>query len=382
MKKFLLMLALIVPMFVFTGCGSEKDEPQEPLKVKFKESAIAINLGEISVLHIVVESGRIEMDNAVWSSSDNTVATVKNGIVTALTIGKANISLSFNNKIVATCEVTVSPIKVSAIVLNKHSVDMIIGETLELLATIEPVNATDKEVKWESSDNNVATVSKEGVVTATSIGSVTIKVIVPSANISDECEITVGPKKVTGIECQDNSIVLLGETVQINASVVPIDASNTSIEWRSLNPEIASVDNKGNVKGVSFGHTQIIANTIDGDFEGSCSVEVCEMDRYIKVRSSHGTEGSTSSGFYSYLRLNINTNSSQKIHINSIVLVDDNDYIKCIETPNISCVEYTNKYVTFYHGTSIGNTFIANGWKFIIDYEWNGKDYQYIYTRG
>ena len=54
MKKFLLMLALIVPMFVFTGCGSEKDEPQEPLKVKFKESAIAINLGEISVLHIVV----------------------------------------------------------------------------------------------------------------------------------------------------------------------------------------------------------------------------------------------------------------------------------------------------------------------------------------
>ena len=165
----------------------------------------------------------------------------------------------------------------------------------------------------------MATVTDEGIITAVSIGSVTIKAVVPGTDISDKCEITVNPKAVTGIECQSNASVLLGETVKIKASVKPIDASNTSIVWTSLNPEIANVDSSGNVKGVALGTAIIVAKTIDGEFEGSCSVEVFGIDQCIKIFSSQGTEGSTSSGFYSYLRLNINTNSTQKIYINSLV---------------------------------------------------------------
>ena len=60
----------------------------------------------------------------------------------------------------------------------------------------------------------MATVTDEGIITAVSIGSVTIKAVVPGTDISDKCEITVNPKAVTGIECQSNASVLLGETVK------------------------------------------------------------------------------------------------------------------------------------------------------------------------
>ncbi len=371
-------MAILFPAIAFTACSD--DEPKEPLRAKFKESSIILRVDETSVLQVVIESGNIEMDKAVWKSSNNDVATVSNGIVTAVSVGKVDISLSYNGKFVASCKITVSPIKASSVVLSEHNLNMIIGESVELYATIEPFNTTNKEIKWETSNKKVATVTDEGIITAVSIGSVTIKAVVPGTDISDKCEITVNPKAVTGIECQSNASVLLGETVKIKASVKPIDASNTSIVWTSLNPEIANVDSSGNVKGVALGTAIIVAKTIDGEFEGSCSVEVFGIDQCIKIFSSQGTEGSTSSGFYSYLRLNINTNSTQKIYINSILLVDENNYLKFGETPNISCIEYTNKYVTVNHGNSHGNTFMADGWKFIIDYTWNGKNYQYTHT--
>ena len=164
------------------------------------------------------------MDKAVWKSSNNDVATVSNGIVTAVSVGKVDISLSYNGKFVASCKITVSPIKASSVVLSEHNLNMIIGESVELYATIEPFNTTNKEIKWETSNKKVATVTDEGIITAVSIGSVTIKAVVPGTDISDKCEITVNPKAVTGIECQSNASVLLGETVKIKASVKPIDA--------------------------------------------------------------------------------------------------------------------------------------------------------------
>ena len=71
---------------------------------------------------------------------------------------------------------------------------MIIGESVELYATIEPFNTTNKEIKWETSNKKVATVTDEGIITAVSIGSVTIKAVVPGTDISDKCEITVNHK--------------------------------------------------------------------------------------------------------------------------------------------------------------------------------------------
>ena len=122
-----------------------------------------------------------------WSSSNTDVATVKNGVVTAVGAGTATITATAG-KYSATCEVTVLEIPVSNIALSTGSVSLIEGDSYTLTATISPDNATDKSVTWSSSDTSVATVT-DGVVTAVDAGTVIITATV--GDYSATCEVTV-----------------------------------------------------------------------------------------------------------------------------------------------------------------------------------------------
>ena len=122
-----------------------------------------------------------------WSSSNTDVATVKNGVVTAVGAGTATITATAG-KYSATCEVTVLEIPVSNIALSTGSVSLIEGDSYTLTATISPDNATDKSVTWSSSDTSVATVT-DGVVTAVDAGTVIITATV--GDYSATCEVSV-----------------------------------------------------------------------------------------------------------------------------------------------------------------------------------------------
>lgn len=378
MKKLIVMMMLL-PFFTFLACESNEDETEKPLKVKFEEQSISMKPNETYILHPIIESGNIDMDRVMWNSSNTEVAMVTDGTITAKSIGETNITISYQGKVCASCQVIVSAVDVSSVTLNQYNLDISIGESIKLEATIEPQNATNKEIVWESSDENIATVSDNGIVNAVNVGNTIIKAIAINSNIYAECKITVIPKRVIGITCQENVKVPLYGSVEIVASTIPSDASDCSISWTSSNPEIATVTEDGQVVGLSFGETTIIAKTTDGGFEAICNVEVCEIDEFVTVSSSHGTEGSTNIGFYSYLKLCFKTNTNSMVKITSIQLADENLYLKNAESPDIWCNEYEKKYITFYHGTSIGSTFKADGWRFIIRYIWNNKEYEIIH---
>ena len=128
-----------------------------------------------------------------WTSSDSNVAAVANGKVTAVKAGTATITVKTEdgNK-TATCTVTVKAktYPVESVTLDKTSVELTEGEETTLTATINPSNATNKNVTWTSSDSNVATVAN-GKVTAVKAGTATITVKTEDGNKTATCTVTV-----------------------------------------------------------------------------------------------------------------------------------------------------------------------------------------------
>lgn len=85
-------------------------------------------------------------------------------------------------------------VAVTGITLDKSKLEMKKGESLNLVATITPSTATNKNVTWTSSNEKVATVSKEGIITAIEEGTTTITVTTEDGNKVAKCEVTVGAK--------------------------------------------------------------------------------------------------------------------------------------------------------------------------------------------
>ena len=138
--------------------------------------------------------------NVTWSSSDPSVVSVVNGYIVALKTGRATITVKTEDGgKTATCEVTVNTktVPVTSVSLDKTSVELIEGDVITLTATINPSNASNKNVTWSSSNPSVATVSN-GKVTALKVGNATITVKTEDGDRIATCEVTVAEKEEDG----------------------------------------------------------------------------------------------------------------------------------------------------------------------------------------
>ena len=126
-------------------------------------------------LTATVEPGNATNKALTWSTSDNTVATVdENGTVTAVGAGEATITVTTEDgRKTATCIVTVT-VPVTGVKLNKETLELFTDGSETLTATVEPGNATNKNVTWSSSVETIATVDNNGTVTAVGAGEATI----------------------------------------------------------------------------------------------------------------------------------------------------------------------------------------------------------------
>jgi uncharacterized protein YjdB len=219
--------------------------------------------------------------NVVWTSSDETVATVANGVVTAVAEGTATITATSaeNAEIKDTCIVTVTPavVAVESITLDQETLSLVLGTDSTITATVLPANASNKELTWESSDTDVVTV-ENGVVTAKALGTATITVTsVADSNIKVTCNVIVTSAEVavTGISLDQASLsVEAGKTATIKATITPEEATNKAITWTSSNESVAKVEN-GVVTAVGEGTAIITATSAaNGDIKDTCSVTV------------------------------------------------------------------------------------------------------------
>lgn len=155
---------------------------------------------------------------------------------------------------------------VSSISLNETEHNFKATETLQLIATVGAEEATDKGVLWRSSDENIATVDTEGLVTAVSVGDVIVTAIAADGSgIKAECSISVLPTMVESIQIASaNNTLKKGRTISLNAKVMPQTATNSGITWSSSDSACATVNEEGLVKAISAGEVEIIATAADG----------------------------------------------------------------------------------------------------------------------
>jgi uncharacterized protein YjdB len=146
--------------------------------------------GSTGTLTPTVEPSDAFNKNVTWSSSNTGIATVSNGVVSAVGPGTAIVTVrTADSGHTATCAVTVTQ-PVSGVTLNKTSTTINVGGTETLSATVAPNNASDKTVNWSTSAPGVATVNN-GVVTAVSAGKANITVTTADSNHTASCEVTV-----------------------------------------------------------------------------------------------------------------------------------------------------------------------------------------------
>lgn len=217
-------------------------------------------------------------DRAItWTSDNEAVATVSNGIVTAKSEGKAVITAATANGIKATCDVIVGIIPdVESVTLNESELTLKVGETDTLQATVLPANA-NQSVTWKSSASSIASVDETGKVTALKEGTAVITVRAQDSKTAT-CTVTVpsetsGEVPVENVTLNKAELTLeVGASETLEATVTPDNASK-EVSWESSEPETASVDNNGKVTAIKEG-AAVITVTAEGNKTATCKVTV------------------------------------------------------------------------------------------------------------
>ena len=162
--------------------------------VSLDKTTLGLTEGETARLTATVEPSNATNKSVTWSSDNESVATVTNGVVTAVGAGTATITVTtVDQSKTATCEVTVTAatVPVTGVTLNKTSTSLYVGDTETLTATAEPSDATNKNVTWSSDDTSVATVDASGLVTAVAPGTAVITVTTADGGKTATCTVTV-----------------------------------------------------------------------------------------------------------------------------------------------------------------------------------------------
>ena len=237
--------------------------------VTLDKTSLELAAGETATLTATVKPDEATDKNVTWASSNESVAKVADGKVTAVKSGYATITAKCGGK-TAECTVSVT-VPTGSVTLDKTTLSLAVGETAQLTATVKPDNATDKNVSWYSSDESVAKVDN-GNVTAAKVGKAMITATCGGKTV--ECSVTV-TVPVTGMHLDRTSLSLRkGESTLLSAVVTPSDASNKNIIWASSNSNIVTVNQSGLVKAISGGNATISALTEDGGYKAQCAVTV------------------------------------------------------------------------------------------------------------
>jgi len=167
-----------------------------PNKIVLSKKTVSLKTNEKYTIKAVVYPTAAENKTVVWSSSDNSVAAVNQGVVTAKSPGTAVIMAATSNGIVQTCTVTVKAPDVlpEAIYLDAEELSIEKGKVKKITASVYPSNAVNKKITWSSNNTSVATVTN-GYVTAKGAGTAYITART-SNGIKAKCKVVVYQKTV------------------------------------------------------------------------------------------------------------------------------------------------------------------------------------------
>jgi len=229
----------------------------------------------------------------LWKSTNTSIASVdQNGLVTFVGAGTAVISATATDgsAVSANCSVNVS-VPVESIYIPQ-TIGLKVGEITPVTAFVLPLNASNKLVKWTSSDPSIATVDTNGMVTAISVGSA--KIIAQSVDgqktavcITSVSSIAIAMTKITLPQSPMQMIV--GESKSIDAIITPFNATNKTIFWKTSNMASLAVDYTGVVTAIgidtvivyAFNQDKTIIDSIEVFISASKAPEILPIEPVV-----------------------------------------------------------------------------------------------------
>ena len=237
--------------------------------VKLSATVAELTIGNSKQLTAAISPTNATNKGVTWSSSNTNVASVSSsGIVVAKGEGTATITVKTDDGgYTAACTIRVSKpspsvVAVTGVKLSAIGIELPVGGSKRLSATITPSNATNKGVTWSSDNTSVAAVNSSGLITAKGEGTATVTVRTDDGGYTATCKITVVP--VTAPEKVEISVsadsLKYKETTKVNVSELPV---GYTVQYSSSDESIAKVDSNGNIKAVGKGTATITVKVID-----------------------------------------------------------------------------------------------------------------------
>lgn len=242
--------------------------------IQISQQEAKLYIGDTLTLQTTLLPSTAANKTVWWESSDALVASVdQNGKIIAKRKGEAIITaVSDEGSFEASCRITVLQ-PVETLSLDKDNVLLGIGEQQALTATLTPENADNTNIRWASSNPDIAMVSN-GIILGINLGECLIVASSEDNHASDTCHVTVAIP-VEGIILDQSELAMsVGQTVQLTATIRPTGATNKNIVWASSNENVASVEN-GLVSALTEGEAVITATSQENEeISALCEVQV------------------------------------------------------------------------------------------------------------
>ena len=249
------------------------------------QTSASIQVDETLQLTATVSPDNATDKSVTWYTLAPEIASIsESGLVKGLAPGSAVVGAKTANGLTAECEIVVlgdsgipgGYVDIVSITVDPTEKEINVGESFKLTATVGPDNATDKTVYWRSSSTSIASVSSDGTVTGNKAGTATIyayRTTLLGEDITGTCTVTV-VQKVTSITLNiTRAHLAVGNTITLYPTVTPEDAPSAgSLEWKSSDESVATVDATGKVTALAVGTTEISVSA-DG-ITAKCTVTV------------------------------------------------------------------------------------------------------------
>ena len=263
---------------------------QKAESVSLDHSEITVDVGRSAMLRATVLPKDTDDKNLIWTSSDESVATVNGqGRVTAVSLGSCEITCESKSaagvKTTATVHVQ-QPVKKVAF---DTVPEVFAGETAKAAWHVEPANATNPSVTLKSSNEKVFTVDTDGTIHGVAQGEAYLNIITnDGSNRQTRARVKV-LQHVEGVHMRrKTAYVDVRETASTSAVLEPENASNKNMTWTSADPAIATIKsdkNRVHITGKAVGETVVTGVTEDGGYETSIAVKIGDWDHALQLRS-------------------------------------------------------------------------------------------------
>ena len=264
---------------------------QLPEALTLSAEEMTIDVGRTAAVKATIAPNDADNKKVVWTSSDEGVATVsRDGHIKAVALGDCTVTCTSQETESVSASVAVHVQQpVQKIVFNDKSMIVCVGEAAPLSLTIEPANASNQALAFTSSNDKVAAVDENGVVTGIAGGKVTITAMTTDGTKrTAKITVQVG-EHVRGVSMvREHAYIDKGETATAGATLEPKDALNDRMTWVSSDESVVTANGDTNkkmkLKGINYGEAVVTGTTEDGGYETSIVVTVGDFDKGLKFR--------------------------------------------------------------------------------------------------